>query len=221
MSVAKFAIENGTLTNIDSNDNDSVISVLTAEGEEHVIDYNSAILNTAIKNTMEDIGSDGAIPIPNITGPVFQKVMEWCDHYAYQRVDGKTGDDFEHDENFDKQFLEECLKTDNPKKTINDDYLLELLQAANYLENQHLLNICARRVVECIKGKTIEEIRKENGISTTYRVSEKGETPTTGPDGLVKIGYTQEEEEELMKIKPYEEWVKELEQEKKAKEENK
>lgn len=192
----------------------STLTILLNDGDdvvESVVDYNAAIINGAIKNVVGDVGSDEAIPVANVTKPIFDKVMEWCSHYA--SLDKEK--EFEHDEEFDKQFLEQCLKTDNPNKTIDDDYLLELVQAANYLGNRPFLNLCARRVVECIRGKTIEEIRKENGISQTHRVAKKGDAPTVGPDGLMQIAFTEDEEKELMKIKPYEEWLKEVEEEEK------
>jgi len=188
-----------------------IVTVVTSDGQEFCVFKNVAKMNKVIGNLIEDMG-DMAIPVPNVTGPIFEKIMEWCENYEH--VDINKDGTFERNADFDKRFLDECLKTNNPHKTIDDDYLIELLKAANFLENTAFLDLCATRIADMIKGKTLNEIRKENGISLTNRVSEKGQEPIVGEDGLMQIAFTLEEEEEMMKIKPYEEWAKELEDEK-------
>lgn len=181
------------------------IKILTLEGAELEVNRKAAVLNTVIRKTLEDLGDSDCIPIPNVSESTFRKIMEWCENYK-DKVPDEEGK-FETDEEFDKKFLEDNLKTDNPHKTINDDFLIELLKAANFLENKPFLHVCCRRIIDCIKGKTTDEILKENGINKEVRGEGLCE------DGRSKFNFTEEEEKAIMTIKPYEEWVKECKEE--------
>jgi len=187
--------------------------------EKVTLDKKAAFLNTSIKNAAAeaDEADEFGFSLPNVTKAQLEIVMEWCEHYKdkSEKEKGESEEgEFEHDAEFDTAFLQKILKTEDPTKTINDDLLCELLMAVNYLENRPLLSLLMQRIVTCIRGKEIDEIKTENGVCTTCHVEtplEEGERPDKCKHGLLKCAYTKKEVEELMRVKPYEEWVKEVE----------
>ena len=74
----------------------------TADGETHVWDWQVARKSVTIRDMLETLGiekdsvHDDAIPLPNneITGPVFEKAMEWCEKNR-ATAEPKDGDDDE------------------------------------------------------------------------------------------------------------------------------
>lgn len=172
---------------------------LEKDNTEHTIPAKVARFNGVINNIIDEIDSNEIIPLVNLENKSFLKIMEWCEHY-------KDCEPFESD--FDKQFMDECLKTDNPNKKLDNNFLSELLMASDYLDNTIFKNLCIDKVIECIRGKEIEEIHADFGICTTCRVTEEDREGGICEHGLDKFGYTEEEEKELKKIKPYEEWQK-------------
>lgn len=165
------------------------ITVVTAlDQQEFKIKKDLALMTPFIKDAMEDV-SDGVVPL-QITRPLLEKILEWCE-------DGSL------------EFLENCIKTDNPNKKINQEYLFELLQATDYLDNEKLFDMCCNRVADCIRGKTLEEVKTENGICLECYATPEC-TSEVCEHGLTRLSYTREEEEKMKNYKPYEEWVKEV-----------
>lgn len=166
------------------------ITVFTLEDQqEFEIKKETAMMNKVIKEAMEDADS-GVVPL-QITRPMLEKIIEWS-------------------ESDDSEFLEKCIKSDNPNKKINQEYLFQLLLATDYLDNEKLFDMCCNRVADCIRGKTLEEVKSENGICLEcYATSENNSEVCE--HGLTRLSYTREQEEEMKNYKPYEEWVKEVE----------
>jgi S-phase kinase-associated protein 1 len=110
--------------------------------------------------------SDQAIPLPNVTGPILEKIIEWCIHHkddpapaAEDDVKQKTVDDIsEWDANFVK---------------VDQGTLFELILAANYLDIKPLLDLTCKTVANMIKGKTAEEIRRTFNIENDFTPEEE------------------------------------------------
>jgi S-phase kinase-associated protein 1 len=60
-----------------------MVKFTTSDKQEFVIDKQVASLSVLIKNLLDDIGDDQdtPIPLPNVTGHILQKVMEYCKHH--------------------------------------------------------------------------------------------------------------------------------------------
>ena len=56
---------------------------------------------------------------------------------------------------------------------INIIYMVNILQAANYLDIKGLLDVTCKTVANMIKGKTPEEIRKTFNIKNDFTPSEE------------------------------------------------
>lgn len=182
----------------------STITFITSEGENFTVNKKAAMMNETVKNLVMDLDDQVSIPIPNLSKAMLLTIMEWCEHYANK---SSESEEFEHDAEFDAKFLDDYTRPKKDSKSIlNVDALVELLEAANFMSNRKLMDIVCSKAADCIRGKSIEEIQKDYGICPECR----GEG--TCEHGLTKTAFSEEEEQEMRKIKPYEEWVKEIEE---------
>ncbi|KAL1917151.1 uncharacterized protein VTP21DRAFT_4807 [Calcarisporiella thermophila] len=134
------------------------------EGTEFTIDRDIAEKSVLLRNMLEDIGeSDAAIPLPNVSAPILEKVIEYNTHHRHtiQQEDEsrlRSDDIDEWDSNF-------C--------NVDQGTLFELILAANYLDIKPLLDLCCKTVANMIKGKTAEEIRKTFNIVNDFTPEEE------------------------------------------------
>ncbi|KAI4305642.1 hypothetical protein L6164_028997 [Bauhinia variegata] len=54
-----------------------VIKLISSEGETLEVEIAVAIQSETIKNLMEDVFSEGNIPLPNLSGPILSEVIEY------------------------------------------------------------------------------------------------------------------------------------------------
>jgi S-phase kinase-associated protein 1 len=142
-----------------------MVKLTSSEAVEFTVDRDIAEKSVLLKNMLEDVGdqSDQAIPLPNVTGPILQKVLDWCTHHradpappAEDELKQRTTDDIEE---WDAEFCK-----------VDQGTLFELILAANYLDIKPLLDLTCKTVANMIKGKTPEEIRKTFNIVNDFTV---------------------------------------------------
>ena len=69
------------------------IKLQSSDGENFSIDVSVAKQSVTIRTMLEDLGMDlendsnEAVPLPNVSGPVLRKVLDWATHH---NDDGKT-----------------------------------------------------------------------------------------------------------------------------------
>lgn len=113
-----------------------------------------------IRNLLADCDGDClSVPLPNVTGPVLAKVLE----YATRHADA-TPDTAEATKAFDKAFT-----------AMGQDELFEVVLAANYLNSPDLLDLTCQAVADMITGLTAEEIREKFGIENDFTPDEEAE----------------------------------------------
>ncbi|KAJ1553907.1 suppressor of kinetochore protein mutant, partial [Cladochytrium tenue] len=121
-----------------------------------------------IKNMLEDVGDadDQPIPLPNVSGPIMAKVIEYAtahkdDPPPLPEEDSKpkSSDDIE---DADREFM-----------NVDQGTLFELILAANYLDMKNLLDLGCKTVANMIKGKTVEEIRRTFNITNDFTPEEE------------------------------------------------
>ncbi|KAL8150317.1 hypothetical protein V2J09_020125 [Rumex salicifolius] len=120
-----------------------------------------------IKVVVEDgFSLENAIPIPNVTGKILAKVIEYCKEHV---KDPKFINPILEDElmEFDKKFIK-----------VDDRTLHDLILAANYLNVRGLINLTCQTVADMIKGKPPEEIRKKFNIKYDFSPEEEEELPS-------------------------------------------
>ena len=124
----------------------TTIKLMSSDQEFFTVDEDVAIKSVTIKNMIEDMGSGDVIPLPNVSGKILAKVIEYC----------KSQESLE--------FLQ-----------VDQATLFDLILAANYLNIKSLLDLTCKEVAKMIKGKTPEEIRKTFNIKNDFTPEEEEE----------------------------------------------
>ncbi|KAL1542881.1 SCF ubiquitin ligase complex protein SKP1b [Salvia divinorum] len=141
----------------------SKITLRSSDGEEFEVDEVVAQESQTVKYLIEDVSGGSAIPLPNVTGKILSKVLEYCKIHV--EAASKDGDKTSSDEEL-KAFDTEFVKVDQAT-------LFDLILAANYLDIKSLLDLTCQTVADMIKGKTPEEIRKTFNIKNDFTPEEE------------------------------------------------
>mmetsp|Transcript_78238 Transcript_78238/g.217262 ORF Transcript_78238/g.217262 Transcript_78238/m.217262 type:complete len:133 (+) Transcript_78238:1-399(+) len=109
------------------------------------------------------------IPLPNVKAIELGKVIEFCKHYQEEEM----------------KEIDKPLKCNDMKKMVQEWYadfvdleqqpLFRLILAANYMDIKPLLELTCAKVASQIKGKTVEEIKKEFHIVNDFTEAEMAE----------------------------------------------
>jgi S-phase kinase-associated protein 1 len=140
------------------------VTLQSQDGQEFKVEVNVAEMSETIKNLIEDAGVDQAVPLPNVTGKILSKVVEYCKYHVDNPIEDKKDGEKRTDDiiGWDLDFC----KVDQPT-------LFELILAANYLDIKDLLDLTCKTVANMIKGKTVEEIRKTFNIKNDFTPEEE------------------------------------------------
>ncbi|KAJ6852100.1 uncharacterized protein M6B38_256540 [Iris pallida] len=140
----------------------------SSDGEEFVVDVATASMSTTIKNMVDDGCADSAIPLPNVTGGVLAKVIEYCNKHAEAKAEFCTG--------FDDNSSNDKLKTwDANFMKVDQNTLFDIMLAANYLSIKGLVDLTCKTVADMMLGKTPDEIRNTFHIVNDYTPEEEAE----------------------------------------------
>eukprot|EP01103_Thecamoeba_quadrilineata_P001476 TRINITY_DN11334_c0_g1_i1.p1 TRINITY_DN11334_c0_g1~~TRINITY_DN11334_c0_g1_i1.p1 ORF type:complete len:170 (-),score=37.59 TRINITY_DN11334_c0_g1_i1:147-632(-) len=143
------------------------IKLQSSDDQEFEVSKEVAEMSLTIKNMLEDIQeTDTAIPLPNVSGKILQKVIEYCNYHKdtplpvaeSKKEEKRTDDIIPWDQDFCK---------------VEQAVLFELILAANYLDIKPLLDLTCKTVANMIKGKTPEEIRKTFNIKNDFTPEEE------------------------------------------------
>ncbi|CAH8386265.1 unnamed protein product [Eruca vesicaria subsp. sativa] len=145
------------------------IELTSSDGESFIIDEAVALQAGTLANMIEDDCVAEAIPLPNVTGTILAKVIEYCKRHvdaAAAKAEAADGGASLDDEvkAWDAEFMK-----------IDQSTLFELILAANYLNVQNLLDLTCQTVADMIKGKTPDEIRTTFNIKNDFTAEEEEE----------------------------------------------
>nr|GLL41324.1 SKP1-like protein 1A [Ipomoea trifida] len=136
-----------------------MIILRSSDEEIFEVEESVALEMQTIKYMIDDECVDTVIPIANVTGKILAKVIEYCKLHAEA---AKTSQDDLKD--FDANFI----KVDNQT-------LLDLIMAANFLNIKSLLDLTCQAVANLIENKTVEELRKNFNIQNDFTPEEEEE----------------------------------------------
>ncbi|KAK7252984.1 hypothetical protein RIF29_37330 [Crotalaria pallida] len=140
------------------------ITLRSSDGEVFEVDEAVAVESQTIKHMIEDDCAANGIPIPNVTGKILAKVIEYCKKHVEA---AGASEDKPHDEEL-KGWDSDFVKVDQAT-------LFDLILAANYLNIKSLLDLTCQTVANMIKGKTPEEIRETFNIKNDFTPEEEAE----------------------------------------------
>jgi S-phase kinase-associated protein 1 len=148
-----------------------VVRLQSVDGEVFPVDVEIARMSFAIRNMLDDLGvqdndAEEVIPLPNVTGPILRKVIEWCTHHKDDPPPPDEDDTREKRTDDIPAWDQEFLRVDQA-------VLFDIILAANYLDIKGLLDVTCKTVANMIKGKTPEEIRKLFNIKNDFTPAEE------------------------------------------------
>lgn len=109
------------------------------------------------------------IPILNVSGNILKKIIKWMQYHIDnppKKIEKpvKTKDLLTIACEWDVQFID-----------VDNDTLIELMNASNYMDITDLLDLCCAKLATIIKGKSPEEIRKTLNIENDFTPEEEAE----------------------------------------------
>ncbi|KAI7735017.1 hypothetical protein M8C21_006605 [Ambrosia artemisiifolia] len=139
------------------------IVLTSSDGETFEVEEVVALESKTLKDIIVGDCVNTTIPLPNVTGKILSKVIEYCKKH----VESKESEEMTAEEDL-KAFDSEFVKMDQAT-------LFDLIQAANYLDIKSLLDLTSQAIADMIKGKSPEEIRKVFNIKNDFIHEEKEE----------------------------------------------
>ncbi|KAH6563500.1 hypothetical protein BASA50_009381 [Batrachochytrium salamandrivorans] len=141
-----------------------MVKLSSSDGQEFTVAKEIACLSVLIRNMIEDLGDDRevAVPLPNVTGTVLAKVIEYATHHKDDPIPSP-----EDEKKIISATSEDIDAWDREYIKVSQDTLFEIILAANYLDIKGLLDLGCKTVANMIKGKTLDEIRKEFPVTST------------------------------------------------------
>ena len=142
------------------------LNIKTSDDQIFKVDWDVARQSKTIRTMLDDLGieedgdSEDTIPLPNeeVTGPVFQKALVWCEKNR-GKPDYNPDDE---DESKKKEYVSYGQLNDWEKEYIKmtAPEMFPLLITANFLEIKGLIRLMVKAVALQIQGKEVEQIRK-------------------------------------------------------------
>ncbi|KAK4490255.1 hypothetical protein RD792_000917 [Penstemon davidsonii] len=125
------------------------ITLRSSDGEVFEVEESVAVLSQTIKHMIEDDCADNVIPLPNVTGKILSKVLEYCKRHVESdaassaaKVEDKLASTATTDDDL-KAFDADFVKVD--QATLFDLILLCAAAVANVL-------VSLRVLVDCFTG---------------------------------------------------------------------
>jgi S-phase kinase-associated protein 1 len=143
------------------------VILISRDNVQIKVDTNVIKMSGLVEDMLEE-EDEGipTIPIPNVDSKTLQKVIEYCQYHHNNRADeierplkGKLEDVICE---WDQSFLE-----------IDQQMLIDLIMAANYLNIKDLLDLTCAKVASTLKGKSPEKIKEMFGISSDFTPEEE------------------------------------------------
>jgi S-phase kinase-associated protein 1 len=147
----------------------SNIKLSSLDEQEFDVPRAVAEMSVTIKNMLEDMadsGTDAAIPLPNVSGKILSKVIDYCKYHLEHPTPIS-------EEKKEEKRTDDILPWDQEFCKVDQATLFELILAANYLDIKPLLDLTCKTVANMIKGKTPEEIRKTFNIKNDFTPEEE------------------------------------------------
>lgn len=143
------------------------VTLVSKDEKKYTIDVEAIRMSSTISHLIEDAGTEEDIPLPNVTGEVLEKVIEYC-VYHHANPSPPVPEDQK-----DVKRTDDIIPWDLDFCKVPQDRLFEYTLAANYLDIKPLLDLCCKTIANMIKGKTPEEIRATFNITREFTPEEE------------------------------------------------
>ncbi|KAK1306588.1 SKP1-like protein 1B [Acorus calamus] len=157
-----------------SDNNTAIITLKSSDGEEFDVPREVALMSVTVRNLIEDDYDKKNIPLYNVESRVLVKVIEYCKRHCPATTTTTNSSEAMTEEEKKKQ--EEELEAWD-KEFVNMDYdqLFIVINAANYMVVEGLMDIACRKVADRIRRLSVEEVREVFGIENDFTEEEEAE----------------------------------------------
>ena len=140
-------------------DVDKTIKVKSNDNVVVELSSKAAAKSGLLKGIIEDYPEDSEFPLTSVDGKTLEKVKEYLTHYQEENPN-------KIEKPLKSNKFEECANEWDLKFIgDNNDTVLALILAANFMDIKPLLELAAAKVACIIRGTTTESIRKDFGIT--------------------------------------------------------
>ena len=144
-----------------------MITLVSSDGVKMQITAKAAKKSQFLKEIVEDNSDDIELPFNNIKSNVLKKIKEYLEHY--QDTEPKKIEKPLASSNY-----QECVDAwDFEFINVDLDLLFEIINAANFIDIQPLIELGTSKIASLIKGKTPNEIRKLFNIQKEFTPEEE------------------------------------------------
>ena len=163
MSIPEF-------TEYKSEGND-VVTLVSMNGDKFKVSKDSAKMSNLVLTMISENDDDEQIddvPIPNVNTETLEKVLQFCNYHIEN-----------HMTQIPKPITSSDLQTIVGSaygtfiQGFNQEQLFEIIDAANFMDIQSLLDLACAQVATQIRGKTPEEIRATFNIENDFTPEEE------------------------------------------------
>lgn len=153
------------------------IVLVTKEGDRVEVDARLTSLSNLIRTIIEDSGLTEEIPLDQVTKPILSLILSYCEHHNYtipaevkKPLPSPKFSEAVEDQ-WDVQFVQ----------GLQDEALIELVLAANYMDCKPVLDLCCAFIASKFKGKDIADLRAEYGIVEEFTPDEEDKLKQENP----------------------------------------
>ncbi|KAK8698354.1 hypothetical protein V6N13_114478 [Hibiscus sabdariffa] len=147
--------------------NTNKITLRAADNLDFEVDEAVAMELGTVKTFFDENpdASDDPIPLPNVSSKCLSTIIDYCKfHLALRARDHSSAV-----ENEGKAYDDDLVKT------LDNDSLIQLVLAVNYLNIKDMLDMLNQGVADRIENKSVEYVRKFFGIENDYTPEEEAE----------------------------------------------
>jgi len=178
-------IGNSTTGELTSQGETETVQLVSSDSETFTVSLEVALMSATVKGMLENIQTGEekddirSVPLPNITSTALTKVIEFCNHYLTEKMTPlqkplKENNlrnlvqpyyaDYVHELTVKAQAADAKgidASIGDPETT---PHLIDIINAAHYLDIKPLLDLTHAKLASFIKGKTKEQIREDYNI---------------------------------------------------------
>ncbi len=118
---------------------DDKVKLVSQDGQVFEVEVGVAKLSETVRNLIEDAGIEYDVPLPNVTGKILSKVIEYVEYHANNPTPPKVTDGKENEKRTD-----DIIPWDVTFMKVDQATLFELILAANYLDIKPLLDVACK-----------------------------------------------------------------------------
>ncbi|OEL29211.1 SKP1-like protein 4 [Dichanthelium oligosanthes] len=128
--------------------------------------------SATIRGKIDEGPAGGVVELPNVTAATLSRVVEYVNKH-FGSVGAAPPDD---DASFFAPNDDDPLaRFDDDFVSVDNDTLIDLIEAATYLDIEKLLDLTCEAVAEQMRGRALDEIRRKFGIVNDYTKEEEEE----------------------------------------------